>query len=167
MRSMAEDILRNRIGDKRANLGINWPDRFLTRHPELKTTWSEALANSRAAAASPTNIKRWLEKLWQQCDDENIRPEVIWNFDEKGIQAGGIHRQKIVVRKSYICFDRQRRGPGDKENLTLIECCSAAGAVCPPLIIMQGKETQLGWAKSEIVSNSKFYIDLSFMLIFI
>ena len=143
MRSMAEDLLRTRTGDAHANLGVNWPDQFLRRQPGLKTTWSEALVNSRAAAAEPANIAAWLEKLWAHCDADNLSPADIWNFGEKGVQAGGIHRLKIVVRKTRICFNRQQRGPGNKENLTLVECCSALGATCPPLIIMRGTETQL------------------------
>ena len=74
MRSMAEDLLRTRTGDVHANLGVNWPDRFLRRQPGLKATWSEAHVDSRAAAAEPANIAAWLEKLWAHCDADNLDP---------------------------------------------------------------------------------------------
>ena len=131
MRSMAEDLLRTRTGNAYANLGINWPNHFLCRQSGLKTTWSQALANSRAAAASPANITAWMEKLWAHWDANKLSLVDVWNFDEKGIQAGGIHRLKIVVRKTRINFDQQRRGPGDRKNLTLIKCCSAVSATWP------------------------------------
>ena len=105
-------------------------DRFLCRQSRLKTTWSQALTNLRAAAASPANITAWMEKLWMHWDANKLGFADVWSFDEKSVQAGGIHCLKIVVCKTRINLDRQRRGPGDRKNLTLIECCSHTWASC-------------------------------------
>jgi hypothetical protein len=39
---MAVRLLRLRDADA-SELGINWTDRFLHRHPELDTTWSKLM----------------------------------------------------------------------------------------------------------------------------
>ena len=63
MRSLAEDLLRARTGNFRANLGNRWPDCFVARHPTFRTTWSELLSSVRAAADLPEILVRWAEKL--------------------------------------------------------------------------------------------------------
>ena len=164
VQSLAEDLLRLRGDSNRVNLSKRWLDRFLGRHPGLRTTWSEALSSARAAAGLPANIERWIEDLWAHGSAMQLEPADLWNFDEKGVQAASIHRRKVIVRRSRICFDRQRRGPGDRSLTTLIECCSAAGVALPPMIILGGTQTQLGWAQSNLVPSGKFYSYISYIL---
>ena len=131
---------------------------------DSQTAWSEPLSSARAAAGLPEILVRWAEKLWAHCSDKELDATDLWNFDEKGVQAGSVHRKKLVVRRSRVSFDRQRRGPGAKDNITLVECCSAAGTVLPPLVIMKGTRTELDWCQSNLVPTGKFYSYIAYML---
>jgi len=73
----------------------------------------------------------------------NIRPENIYNMDEKGFVMGQAHKVKVIVR-------RGRRNPryvqdGNREMVTVIECISADGRVLPPLYIYKGSSHLVGW----------------------
>ena len=155
MRSMAQDVLRNRASPFQSNLGEHWPDRFLKRHLKLKTTWTEALSNAKAAAGLPAHIEHWMKKLWNYLSVNHLGPSDLWNMDETGVQASGTHCRKVIVHRSRVSFDRQRRAPGNRENVTLVECCSPDGRSIPPLIIMHGTEMQLDWVQSQLVPKSK------------
>ena len=143
MRFMAQDVLRDRAVQSQPNLGEHWPDRFLKRHPKLKITWTEALSNARAAAGLPVHIEHWMEKLQTYLSENHLRPSDLWNMDETGVQISGVHRKKVGLRRSRISFDCQRRAPGNRENVTLVECCSPDGRSILPLVTMHGTETQL------------------------
>ena len=81
---------------------------------------------------------RWVEKLWAHCSDKELDSTDLWNFNEKGVQVGSVHCKKLVVRRSRVSFDRQWCGSGAKDNITLVECCSAVGTVLLLLVIMKG-----------------------------
>ena len=167
IRAMAESLLAERPDPPRHNVGVNWVPRFLERHKALKATWSEALESSRASASKPELISRFLEKLLALMIRYGISAEDIWNFDEKGVQAGGVHRCRLVLQRMFASFDKRRRTPGDRANLTLIECASAAGSCLPPLIILAATETQVDWARDNSVPKGKCILISTNMLIWL
>ena len=142
IRSMAQDVLRDRAGPSQPNMGEHWPEYFLKQHQKLKTIWTEALSSARAVAGLPTHIEYWIKKLWTHLSINQFGPSDLWNMDQTGIQTSGTHRKKVIVRQSRVSFDRQRRAPGNRENVALVECCSTDRRSIPPLVIMHGTETQ-------------------------
>ena len=164
IRSMAADLLLARLDDNEASIGHSWVDRFLGRHLELKKTWSTALESTRAAAsAKPENITKFLDDMNALIVREGIEPENVWNFDEKGVRSGDQDRLLVVGRRGCISFDRQRRTAGNREPLTLIECCSAAGRALPPLVILKAARGTIDWARARGVPDGKdlLFIDSS------
>lgn len=39
------------------SVGVNWPHRFIERHPELKTRWTQSMEKCRATAVNYTNVQ--------------------------------------------------------------------------------------------------------------
>ena len=153
---MAAEILIMRGIDPALSLGKNWVDGFLRRHPNLRTIYTEILEAARAAASSPETISGWLERLERRRAENGWLREDIWNFDEKGVQAGDIHRRVVIVRKEHSATDRQRRQPGDRTLLTLIEAISAAGEIIPPFVILKTTLTTLEWTQANITPIGKY-----------
>ena len=156
IRSMAESLIEARGDLPGPNIGKTWVDRFLGRIPELMTTWSSVQSNLRLTASQPERISRWLDCLQKLRSEHNISVDNMWNFDEKGVQAGKAHRRRLIVRRQRLSFDKQRRVPNDRANFTLVECVSAAGKTCRLLVIIPATETQVDWAQDYSVSESKF-----------
>ena len=91
IRSMAESLIEA-CGDLFGlNIDKTWVDRFLGRIPELMTTWSLTQSNLKFIASQPERILRWLDHLQKLCFEHNISADNMWNFDEKGVQAGKVH----------------------------------------------------------------------------
>ena len=149
----------------RLSIGKNWVDKFLKRHTDLRIVWSEAVEASRPSAAKPDLIVAFIRKLGALRTKYDVDPHDIWNFDEKGVQAGGVNRRLLIVQRLHAAHDKQRRAPGDRTNLTLVECVSALGEVAPPLIILHASEAQVDWAQDNIVPQSKLLLEYLYILI--
>jgi 4-hydroxybenzoate polyprenyltransferase len=75
-----------------------------------------------------------------------VKPENRHNADEEGIAEGagsngivlGPEGRKLVTRKNN----------GGKVWTSFLECTSATGKACPPLIIFKGKSVQQQWFKT-------------------
>jgi hypothetical protein len=72
-----------------------------------------------------------------------VRPENIYNMDEKGFMLGQALKVKVICRKG-------RKNPrysqdGNREMVTVIETISADGRVLPPMYIYKGSAHLMGW----------------------
>ena len=56
---MAQGLLTAK-GDK-GKIGKNWPQKFLSRHPEIKTAYVLLLDKERAMAQEPAILAEWFE----------------------------------------------------------------------------------------------------------
>jgi hypothetical protein len=81
-----------------------------------------------------------------------VKPENVYNMDEKGFVLGQALKCKVIVRAG-------RKNPryvqdGNREMVTVIECVSADGRVLPPMYIYKGSAHLLGmqvlWAMKRL-----------------
>ena len=116
--------------------GANWHNRFLARHSEVKLRYAQYLEKCRAkAAASIEEQRKWYKKLWSLIWQYNIKPDNIWNLDEKGIIIGlALGREKAIIQagspKRHIAII-----DGSREFYILIKTMSASGHVIPPFVV--------------------------------
>jgi hypothetical protein len=65
-------------------VGKTWYKPFLSRHPALSAMYSRSLDNSRALNNDPRIIREYFRILKEVTAEFNIRPDNIYNMDEKG-----------------------------------------------------------------------------------
>ena len=117
-------------------VGVNWIRRFIKRHKELETRFDRRLERQRKAAEDPSIMEHHFKLFNRAQTKYKIRPEHIWNMDEKGFLLGMAAKSKVVCRKG-------RRNPrfvhdGNRKLITVVEALSTTGIVLPPLVITKG-----------------------------
>ena len=87
---------------------------------------SRSLDNSRALNNNPRIIRECFRVLKTAIDEFKIKPQNIYNIDEKGFLLGLIQRSVRVIVKSLekTAFLRQ---PGQRETITVIEAVGTFG----------------------------------------
>ena len=144
LRSMATEFLHKR-GD-RTPLGVNWIQKFLSRHPDLDSSWSRSIESSRMLFQSPENVRSWFS-FWQSTLNRyNFALQDIYNMDEKGFVMGLLGILKVVCDKRLRAEEKALiKHCGKREWVFIIECISADGFPLQPHIIFAGKENQYIW----------------------
>lgn len=91
LRGMAEILLRERLHDSKATLGINWASTFIKRHPEVRTRYNRRISYQRAKQEDPRVINQWLNIVYEAIQKHGIHEDDIWNFDETGFCNGSLY----------------------------------------------------------------------------
>jgi hypothetical protein len=117
-------------------VGIHWAQRFLERHPNLKSVYCQQI-----------ELKRWIEPTkavlgkWFRAFREAIRGiplKNIFNMDETGFLIGTLARARVIIdTKSNTPL--YRTNPGRQEWVSVVECICADGSAVSPLFIFKGK----------------------------
>jgi hypothetical protein len=97
LRGMAEILLRDRLHNPTATLGINWPYTFIRRHPELRTRYTRRMTYQRAKQEDPKVIIPWFETVQTAIQEHGIHEDDIWNFDETGFAMGLCSTPKVFT----------------------------------------------------------------------
>jgi hypothetical protein len=121
-----------------SRIGCNWHKRFLSRHPALKPVYSRALDNDRAMNNNPETITEYFNVLKSTMEEFKIKPQNIYNMDEKGFLIGVIKKSMRVLIEAgeKAAFLRQ---PGNRENITVIETVGIFNQNIPPMVILKGE----------------------------
>ncbi|KAJ6258217.1 DDE-domain-containing protein [Drechslerella dactyloides] len=137
LRSMASQLGGCKIGK-------NWVTRFLKRHPELTTVRSRMLEDKRGKANDIEAIIEWFTLFNCLVRKHKILPQNIWNMDEKGFMIGWAKAANVIVPTAH---KRQRFcvHDGGRESVNMVECVSATGEHCAPMVIFPGKVHLAGW----------------------
>ena len=120
-------------------LSRSWFTRFKKRNPELVTTFSRRLESSRAAHNNPEHVQSFFQLYQSTVAKYNVKPQNVWNMDEKGYMIGVSASSKIVTIIRGRGINRNVNHSGNKELVTTIECVSATGQFITPMIIYKGK----------------------------
>lgn len=145
VRSMANELLLAK-GDKKP-IRPNWPQKFMTRHPEVKTAYIPPLDKERAMAQDPEILSGWFDLYLQTKTTYEVDERDIYNMDEKGFMQGVIAKLKVMISK----YDKKKAYMtqcGNREWVSLIECVSMDGRSLPPWIIFKGKLIQKAWKEA-------------------
>ena len=136
IKSMAESLIEV-CGDLSGpNINKIWVDWFLGRIFELMTTWSLVQFNLKLIASQLEWILCWLDCLQKLCFEYNISVDNMWNFDEKGVQAGKVHCYWFIVCCQCLFFDKQQCVFNDRVNFILVECVFVVNKICCFFIII-------------------------------
>ncbi|CEL53642.1 hypothetical protein RSOLAG1IB_06497 [Rhizoctonia solani AG-1 IB] len=136
-------VIRNRRPDYEL-CPMNFVDRFLKRHPEIRSCFRLSLDRVRAGAANPETVADHFKKF--ETVSHNVARCNIFNMDEKGGTVGEVNRAKVLVRKSTRPILIQ---DGNQENVTIVECISADGTAICPTYIFKGKYVLSKWKEND------------------
>ncbi|PVH81736.1 DDE-domain-containing protein, partial [Cadophora sp. DSE1049] len=94
----------------------------------------------------------------------SIKPENIWNFDEKGFIMGYCSSVKRIMTLEAYKSGRvtKAKQDGSREFVSCLACVSALGKWIPPLLIYRGdsKELQNTWVQ-DVKPGDKCYFSIS------
>jgi hypothetical protein len=75
-----------------------WFQTFIKDHPELfRTLKTKAIARVRVTAADVEEVKEWFYGFRTWCEEHDIQPGDVLNFDEAGFRVGVAPGEEIVV----------------------------------------------------------------------
>jgi len=143
-------LFGNRIleaqGTPEIRLGRHWMERFLKRHPVLRTQRARRIDSARVNGATGPVIQSWFQLL-QIPAVKKILPANRYNEDEYGLMEGQGTNGLVVGSSGTRAV--QRKDPGSRAWTSFIECISALGVVLPPAVILKGKDVQQQWFSVE------------------
>jgi len=147
LRAMAGALAQLRAEEENdpelAYLGKHWLSSFLDRHPALASKYGTQLDPQRAYTSNLPSLRDYFKRLMKLMRKHHLKPEDIFNMDEKGFVIGMSAKAKVICRAG-------RRPPrvtqdGTREMLTIIECVCAALYMLPSFTIFKGKAHYMGW----------------------
>ena len=116
-------------------LGQQWVQRFLLRHPQLKSVVGARIEASRLNSSSKDVFNRWFDAFKKVKAENNIEVENIYNMDETGTALGTVKASRVIIDKN---IGSQFQGePGRQEWVTVVECICADESSIPPMIIFK------------------------------
>ncbi|SJX61013.1 related to transposase [Sporisorium reilianum f. sp. reilianum] len=144
IRKYANTVARSIPGRSEAvDIGRNWLQAFLLRHPSVRSCWSRCLENARLNAANEGSICTWFDCFAHSISEFNISTGNVYNMDETGFMFGQGGSERVIVPAGNPA-SRFKAQPGSRESATVIECIGSGGQVLPPLIITKGKRHTIG-----------------------
>ena len=130
------------------HVGVNWPNTFVKRQPELEVRFNRKYDYKRALCEDSGVIQGWFSLAANIKAKYGIQDEDTYNFDETGFMMGQISTGAVVTAS-------ERRGrpkavqPGNREWTTVIQGINAKGWAIPPFIIFKASNHLSNWYKEE------------------
>ena len=140
-------VLRSRGINRPVSHG--WWDGFCKRNPNLTFRTPTPLSTFRGSAVDPDSLGRYFDLLERTLKDNGLeeKPCQVFNMDETGMPLNP-HPPKCV-------FSRGEKNPvsvcsGEKTQITVVGCVSAAGYCIPPMVIWDRKQLSLELTTGEV-----------------
>lgn len=120
-------------------LGKDWIQRFIDIHDEdIATRLTENLSRP-CPIISEANIRMWFQEVNQYLQEENLAnvvvdPGRVFNLDESAFMLNP-SRNKVLAQRGQRNVYNVVNG-NEKESVTVSLKFSAAGDMCPPLIVL-------------------------------
>lgn len=102
LRGMAQILLRERIQDPSATLGVNWAYKFIKRHPALRTRYNRRITYQHTKQEDPKIIKQWFATVREAIQEHGIHEDDIWSFDETDFAMGLCSTSKVLPQWSAV-----------------------------------------------------------------
>lgn len=148
---LAELLLSARLSSTAsasASPSEKWVNRFVKRHPELQSKYTQKYDYQRAKREDPELIQNWFKHFTNIRQRYGILNEDIYNMDEAGFQMGVISTAKVICGSETRESKAKELQPGNREWATSIICVNSTGWALPPQIILAGKKHQPQWYSS-------------------
>jgi hypothetical protein len=141
VRSIAKELLIKKGDDK--PVGVNWPQKFVKRHPQIKTVYIPPLDKERAMTQDHDILADWFNLFQSLKKEHEIEIEDIYNMDEKGFMQGVVAKLRVMISK----YEKKAHMTqcDNRKWVSLIECISMDGRVLKSWIIFKGKLQQKAW----------------------
>ena len=145
--SLVQRIVESK--DISEHVSDSWWRRFQERHPILKLRTAMPLSMARGMAMDKQVLDTYFDILESTLVDNGIlnNPSCIYNCDETGMPLSPKPLKVVdavgAKNPSYITGD-------SKQQITVLACTSAAGAVVPPLVIFNRKTLPMELARGEV-----------------
>jgi hypothetical protein len=143
-----EDVreMANRLRTDRdaSPVGPRWPERFITRHPELTTRFRRRIDYQRAQCEDPEVVNAWFRLVCNIKAKYGILDDDTYNFDETGFQMGMLSSAKVVTSSERHGRPRTKQ-PGNREFVTVIQGVCATGWVLPSYVVVKGRYHLTPW----------------------
>ena len=124
-------------------IGVNWTQKYLKRHPQLKSRFVPLLDKSRVLSEDLDQISRFFELFRTTKERYNIHDNDVYNMDEKGIMMGVLAKLKVICSRKHKTTRTTQQG--SREWVSLIECISSDGRVLSPYVIFKAKVLNKAW----------------------
>lgn len=140
-----------------------WWERFCFRHPEISLRTTSALSYARAKGQNEEALSSYFDILEDTFNEHKLhdKPASVFNMDETGMPLSpaplkGVCKKGTKTPNSIVS--------GDKSQITVVGCVSAAGHCIPPMIIWDRKTLQADMTKGELPGtiyglSSKGWVD--------
>ena len=114
-----------------------WWESFRRRHPGLTLRTAVPLLLARAKATDPEMLARYFDLLEKMIQENDLvgKPGQLYNMDESGMPLDAEPPKLVAVRGGAV----SAIGSGDKTQITVVACVSAAGYCIPPMVIWDRK----------------------------
>ena len=132
--------LVQRILDKKGILKMvtnGWWESFCHRHPNISLRSGASLSLARARASDPEMVSRYFDLLERTLKENDLigKPGQVFNMDESGMPLDPKIPKVVAEQGSATVVV----GSGNKSQVTIVGCCSAAGFCMPPMVIWDRK----------------------------
>ena len=126
-----------------------WWESFKRRHPQMTLRTAEPLAYARAVASNPVILDRYFDILEQTLTENGImdKPCQVFNCDETGMPLAPSPPKVVTVKGDKHPYSINC---GNRAQITVLSCCSAAGYAIPPLVIFDCKILKPEMADGEV-----------------
>ena len=126
-------------------IGENWVNRYVKRHPELKSKYTRKYDYQRAKCEDSSLIQSWFMRVQETIQKYGILTEDIYNMDETGFQMGVASTSKVICGSETKQSHAKALQPGNREWVTAIIAVNATGWSLPPQIIFAAANHQSLW----------------------
>lgn len=140
LRHMASELLKSQTSQD--FIGVNWVQKFLLRHSELVSVFSQSLDSDRAAMHDRARLEGWFQLFEKTQREYDVQIEDTYNMDEKGFAMGLLGKHRVICPRGQRPTLTQ---DGNREWVSLIECACADGEVLSAWYIFKGKLHQKAW----------------------
>jgi ribosome recycling factor len=130
-----------------STIGHNWIQRFIKRHPDIKSKVGKKIEAERVRNTSPEALAEWYNLFDSIRRTYQVKLSNIWNMDETGIALGVCNNQWVIGRSSSKSSYVQT--PENREWVSIIETISATGACTRPVVLFKGQMLQSSWFLAE------------------
>ena len=134
-----ENNIKHQFSDIKQIASYKWARKFLKDNPIISIRKSQNLNPARAQKLNKHVVADHFDKISTIFEENDIfgKPERLFNMDEKGCRLNLHKEPKVLAQKGA------RRvhiiGNEHGENVSIVSCASATGAVIPPMILFKGK----------------------------
>jgi len=153
VRLIAKELLIKKSDDK--SVEVNWSQKFLKRHSQIKTVYISSLDKERAMTQNHDILADWFNLFQSLKKEHEIKIENIYNMNEKKFMQRVITQLQVMIFKYKKTYMTQC---DNREWVSLIECISMNERVLKSWIIFKEKLQQKIWyevLKEDYIALSK------------